>query len=115
MSQANRDAVQAASQAGFTVALCTGRSVAAYLPTALDLGIAGLYLVGCNGAVVYRLDAKGAIAETLFETQLSDMQVERISSLGRGRALKVDVGALQVDYPCTTPATLEPSCDVHIT
>lgn len=96
VSEANSAAVARASRAGYAICLCTGRSLNCRLPSAHELGIAELYLVGCNGAVVCRLAEDGSVAETIFETQLSHANIDRIAlALGAGRAQKADVGSRQ--------------------
>merc|ERR1719476_210071 len=76
VSERNAAAVAAASAAGYEVCLCSGRGPTMYVPTARELGVpGGLYLVGYNGAVVYRLGEDGEILETFFETQMSSPQI----------------------------------------
>jgi Cof subfamily protein (haloacid dehalogenase superfamily) len=94
VSPANAEALRRAHQAGYTIALCTGRSLNCHLPSARELGITGddLFIVGCNGAVVVRMKEDGSVAETIFETQISPANIDRIANtLGRERAQKADI------------------------
>lgn len=96
VSRANAEAIAAASRAGWTIAICSGRSPASHLPTARELGIEGcLHLVGCNGAIVAALDSDGAITERFFELQLGQEVLDKLRRVAPGRALKGDTGAAQ--------------------
>ena len=102
VSPVNAAAVGRASRAGYRIALCTGRSLNCHLPTARDLGLVDdLFVVACNGAVVIRQSADGAVAERFFETQLSAQTIDSIAGvLGSGRAQKADVIGRQY-YTCS--------------
>ena len=97
VSARNAAAVAMASKAGYAICLCTGRSMNCRLPSAAELGgVPDLFLVGCNGAVVVRLAGDGSPADTFFETRMSDEQLTLwLGGIGKGRALKADVGNRQ--------------------
>ncbi|CAE8602549.1 unnamed protein product, partial [Polarella glacialis] len=110
VSQANAEAVAAASKAGYVVALCSGRGPTMYVPTAEELGINNnLYMVGYNGAVVFELDASGHVMKSLFETRMSATQVEKVLKLSQGLAVEYDVGEVQHarSYPGEAQRLLE--------
>lgn len=100
VSKANRDAVAAASRAGFVIALCSGRGPSMHIPTGNDLGVLGdIYLVGYNGGIVYRMDNMGKVQDTLFETKLSREHVNRVLDLSQGLSVVLDIGPKQVARP----------------
>merc|ERR1719156_100753 len=65
-----------------------------YIPTPRELGIEGegMYLVGYNGAVVYKLDKDGHIVETLFETIMTQNQVNKVLNIANDLAVEMDIG-----------------------
>eukprot|EP00747_Dinoflagellata_sp_TGD_P201111 gnl/TRDRNA2_/TRDRNA2_74567_c1_seq1.p1 gnl/TRDRNA2_/TRDRNA2_74567_c1~~gnl/TRDRNA2_/TRDRNA2_74567_c1_seq1.p1 ORF type:complete len:250 (-),score=48.69 gnl/TRDRNA2_/TRDRNA2_74567_c1_seq1:31-711(-) len=81
-----------------------------YVPTAEELGVEhSLFMVGYNGAVVFELDAKGHVVNSLFETKMTTAQVEKILKLSEGLAVEYDVGEVQYarSYPGEAQALLE--------
>eukprot|EP00929_Paragymnodinium_shiwhaense_P031271 TRINITY_DN17558_c1_g1_i1.p1 TRINITY_DN17558_c1_g1~~TRINITY_DN17558_c1_g1_i1.p1 ORF type:complete len:217 (+),score=43.23 TRINITY_DN17558_c1_g1_i1:41-652(+) len=96
VSPANRDAVAAASKAGFHVAFCSGRGPTFVLPTPAELGIEGdIFLVGYNGGIVHRLDNSGASVEQLLEKRLDEAQLDAILAAAEGLSVVLDIGDLQ--------------------
>lgn len=97
ISPNNVAAVAAASHAGFAIVLCTCRGPSTHLPAIKELGLQEhLYVVGHNGAVVYRAGADGSVQQTLFEAALSAEQVRWVVGLSAGRPMKLDVGDEQI-------------------
>jgi len=67
VSNANAKMIAEASENGYEICFCTGRGPTMYVPTPRELGIkCDIYMVGYNGAVVYRLDEDGRIVKTFF-------------------------------------------------
>lgn len=100
VSEANRNAVAAASRSGFVIALCSGRGPSMHIPTGSDLGVLGdTYLVGYNGGIVYRMDSTGKLQATLSETKLSQGQVNRVLDHSQDLSIVFDVGPKQLARP----------------
>jgi len=97
VSSMNAKAIAAASERGWEIVLCTGRGPTMYVPTAMELGVLGrpLHLVGYNGAVVYEMTKDGGIANALFETKMTKLQVEKVLSIADGLAVEYDIGVHQ--------------------
>jgi len=91
VSVANATAISDASKAGWIVCFCTGRGPTMYIPTAREVGVdQDIYLVGYNGAVVYKLGRDGEILETLFETLITDDAMTALLRVAGDNSLKVD-------------------------
>mmetsp|Transcript_4431 Transcript_4431/g.4904 ORF Transcript_4431/g.4904 Transcript_4431/m.4904 type:complete len:285 (+) Transcript_4431:314-1168(+) len=93
VSPANAKMVSEASKNGYEICLCSGRGPTMYVPTAKELGVeGGIYMVGYNGAVVYRLDEDGCIFHRLFETLMTKEQVMKILKFTQDLGVEMDVG-----------------------
>jgi len=93
VSSANADMIAKASRNGYEICFCTGRGPTMYIPTARELGVeCDTYMVGYNGAVVYKLDKDGRIIKTLFQTIMNKTQVNKFLTVAKDLAVEMDIG-----------------------
>merc|ERR1719428_962709 len=83
-----------ASQNGYEICICSGRGPTMYVPTPSELGIEGgsMYMVGYNGAVVYKLDKDGRIIDTLFQTRMTESEVNKVLTVAKDLVVEMDIG-----------------------
>jgi len=93
VSKANAEMISQASNSGYEICICSGRGPTMYVPTARELGVeCDIYMVGYNGAVVYKLDEEGRIIKKLFETLMTEAQVKKFLTVAEDLTVEMDIG-----------------------
>lgn len=115
VSDRNRKAISAAEDAGYSIALCTGRGPTMYMPNKSELGVAGdLHVVCYNGALVGRVGANGSVEHWMFENQMSPAQVKKVLDLSEGLVVELDIGPTQYVNNASLSPSQQAQLDEHV-